>query len=456
MRIRWTVLAICFGLAIATMIHAMGRQSTQSNDLRSSQNTSQLMPDYGSEIELVACSLSSARKSSLRNSELVQNITNALSPETHVLILVNDRKAFDYDNANPRVTFIELPESTHLSIWPQDPFLVRQNNHKPQLILPKQFKRGDDHQMGKQLASQLGIQTHQTELLFEGGNIVCGDSIAVIGKDTIIQNVIALRQSESNIVARFEKVLGLPVCVIGEAGQSVGHIDLIVTPLTKNRFLVADTRLGAALAQTAINQNPHQIQEFEKNCEDHFFGAESIQSLSDVEGQTLQKPQVVGMTTKAISHSLDVSDDLDLIASQLADKGFEVHRIPTLFATEDTRGQTNDSKQSDDNEKQKSDHVLSRSTSIKTGHKEESSAQPNRENAREIRYPFLTYNNVLMETRNGQDRVYLPQYGLDSIDREAFKVWEELGFHITSVEGITTSAMYGGSLRCCTKVLLRK
>ena len=139
-----------------------------------------------------------------------------------------------------------------------------------------------------------------------------------------------------------------------------------------------------------------------------------------------------------------------------AEKGFEVHRTPTLFATEDTRGQTNDSKQSDDNERQKSNHVLSRSTSIKTGHKEERSAQPNRENAKEIRYPFLTYNNVLMETRNGQDRVYLPQYGLDSIDREAFKVWEKLGFHITSVEGITTSAMYGDSLRCCTKVLLRK
>ena len=151
-----------------------------------------------------------------------------------------------------------------------------------------------------------------------------------------------------------------------------------------------------------------------------------------------------------------MSDDLDLIASQLADKGFEVHRIPTLLATEDTRGQTDDSKQSDDNERQKSNHLLSGSRSIKTGRKAEGSAQPNRENAKEIRYPFLTYNNVLIETRNGQDRVYLPQYGLDSIDREAFKIWEELGFHVTSVEGITTSAMYGGSLRCCTKVLLRK
>jgi len=49
----------------------------------------------------------------------------------------------------------------------------------------------------------------------------------------------------------------------------------------------------------------------------------------------------------------------------------------------------------------------------------------------------------------------LPQYGFEKLDRAAVQAWDALGFNVKPVPGFSTSSMYGGGLRCCTKVLLR-
>jgi hypothetical protein len=70
-------------------------------------------------------------------------------------------------------------------------------------------------------------------------------------------------------------------------------------------------------------------------------------------------------------------------------------------------------------------------------------------------YPELTYNNVLLETVGGRRIVYLPQYGWDALDRTGREIWGKLVDDVTPVSGFAVCAMYGGSLRCCTKVLIR-
>ena len=89
-----------------------------------SKAPARLLADVGEEIQVVVCSATSARTSSLRNSELVSNIVNGLPDNVQVLLLVNDRKAFRTPAGNRRVTFIELPSDCGISIWPQDPFVV--------------------------------------------------------------------------------------------------------------------------------------------------------------------------------------------------------------------------------------------------------------------------------------------------------------------------------------------
>ena len=84
----------------------------------------EMLPDVGTKIQLVVCSATSARRSSLRNTELVNNIVNGLDDDVHVMLLVNDRAAFKDSSNNGRVTFVEIPTESDITIWPQDPFVV--------------------------------------------------------------------------------------------------------------------------------------------------------------------------------------------------------------------------------------------------------------------------------------------------------------------------------------------
>ena len=71
-------------------------------------------------------------------------------------------------------------------------------------------------------------------------------------------------------------------------------------------------------------------------------------------------------------------------------------------------------------------------------------------------YPCLTYNNALLEEEGGRKTVYLPQYGWKKFDAAGQKTWEEMGYDVRPIPGFAVSAMYGGSLRCCVKVLERQ
>jgi hypothetical protein len=381
------------------------------------QESEKILSDVGSEIRLVACSATSARTSSLRNAELVSNIVNGLPQDVHVLLLVNDRSAFATSANNSRVTFVEMPPDSDISIWPQDPFVVVQGKSTTKLITPCSFNREDDERMPKQLASILNLEVVHSEMHFEGGNIVCGDDAVFIGHDTITYNAVLLDASPQAIVKRFSKLFGRPVTVVGTKSQSVGHIDLIVTPLGGHRVAVADSRAGARLAAAAIDGNPGLVQEFERSCEEMFFGREDVSELKDRDGNLLIRPKVSGQTDKVMAASLRIAPDLDSIAQQLSHAGYTVVRVPALIPDQSGAG--------------------------------------NEPLAKAIRYPFLSYSNVLVEKRENQSVVYLPQYGFKKLDNAAVQTWESLGYHVKPVPGFSTSSMYGGGLRCCTKVLLR-
>jgi len=376
-----------------------------------------ILSDVGSEIRLVACSATSARTSSLRNAELISNIVNGLPQDVHVLLLVNDRSAFATSESNRRVTFVEMPPESEISIWPQDPFVVVQGHSTTKLITPCSFNREDDERMPKQLAGLLNLEVVHSEMHFEGGNIVCGEDAVFIGFDTIERNAVLLEMTTQGVKDRFSKLFGRRVVVVGESSQSIGHIDLIVTPLSQNRIAVADSRAGARLAAAAIDRDPNAVQQFERQCETSFFGNAGVSELMDKEGNRIGRPDVIGRTSSVISASLRLAPELDTIARQLAHAGYSVVRVPALIPQPDRQLEN------------RGEH--------------------------DPQYPFLSYSNVLTETRQNQEFVYLPQYGFECLDEKAQQVWESLGFQVKPVPGFSTSAMYGGGLRCCTKVLLR-
>ena len=383
----------------------------------SRKDDGKILADVGAEIRVVACSVTSARTSSLRNAELVENIVNVLPADVHVFLLVNDRGAFAASSSNRRVTFVDMPPESDISIWPQDPFVVVQGAETTRLVIPRSFDREDDERMPKQLAATLNLEIVQSDLQFEGGNIVCGRAAVFIGFDTIQDNAASLDKSNAEVVGRFRKLFGRPVVVVGDVRQSVGHIDLIVTPLSQQRIAVADTRTGASLASAALQKNSALVDNFERQCEQQFFGHADVTELRDRDGQTISCPAVVGQTGSAIDFSLRLAPKLDRIAQQLAGCGYNVVRVPALIPDQALQG-----------------------------------GPPG---GRKPQYPLLSYVNVLTESRRNQPIVYLPQFGFRTLYDAAQRVWRELGYKVKPVAGFATSAMYGGAMRCCTKVLLR-
>ncbi len=385
---------------------------------RTAEPESQILADVGAEIEVVICSATSARTSSLRNSELVANIVNGLPDSVQVLLLVSDRASFETNSGNNRVKFIELPKKTDISIWPQDPFIVVGTPDHKKLITPCVFDREDDHIMPIGLGEMLDIPVIRSELHFEGGNIVSGEEAVFIGFNTIAINSKLLEVDAAVIRSKFQKLFGRRVIVVGEEQQEVTHIDLVFTPLPGNRIAIADSRLGASLMQNLLDNNPEEMASFEQQAENNFFGRADITELADQLGNSIVRPAVVGKAQENIKASIAAGDQLDAIAQQMSEAGYEVERVPALVP----------------------DLTLQRKQSGKE----------------KTNYPFLTYNNVLLEERNGTSVVYLPQFDCPTLDNAAAERWAEMGFKVKTISGFSTSAMYGGALRCCTKVLLRK
>lgn len=411
----------------------------------------QVLSDLGSPMTLAVCSVSSARRAALRNADLVSNIINALPPRIKIVLLVNDRKAFTVA-ANPwpdRVTFVELPADKAFTIWPQDPFLVLQNaadkqpggrrSDQPQpsgrILVSRNFSRADDRIMARAIAEHVGWPLEEATFDFEGGNILADERYVFVGGNTIRHNAIAEGLSDAVIAERFQQQLGREVIVVGPVPQPIGHIDLMLTPLGGGRLVLADPGEGARLVEENLAATPDQVREFEQRCETLYFGDPQVKQLVDEQGQVMRPPEVVGETVRAIEHSRQIAPILDRLADDLRGRGFEIHRLPMLFLPTD--------KPHDDEVEQPS------------GNDEQDANNPDETEAR-VGYPYLTYNNVLLETDGERRIVYLPQYGLPVLDTAARLKWQALGFELHLVRGLEISAMYGGSLRCCVKVLARE
>jgi len=392
----------------------------------------QIQADMGGSITRVACTVNSARRSPLRNAKLVSDIINALPARVEVVLMVNDRAAFAVA-ANPwpdRVSFLELPMDSTLTIWPQDPFVVMKGaKAQTTLLTSGRFERVDDRLAGPALAKYFGFQAEQSSLHFEGGNIVADESHVFVGANTIRYNALLRGKPEREIARQLEVDFGRKLMVVGPLPQPVAHIDMMLTPLGGNAIALADPAWGARLADQELAEAPERVKDFETLCMADFFGDPAIPALLDREGKVIRPPDLLGRTMVAIAESKAIAPALDHLAEEFAKLGYTVQRVPFLFVA----------------------------PKEKTGCEEGGpGSKSDRGSQYRPDYPCLTYNNVLLEEDGGRKIAYLPQYGWEKFDAAARRTWQELGYLIRPVPGFGVSAMYGGSLRCCVKVLARQ
>lgn len=66
----------------------------------------------------------------------------------------------------------------------------------------------------------------------------------------------------------------------------------------------------------------------------------------------------------------------------------------------------------------------------------------------------FSYNNVILENRDGRRIVYLPAYGIPALDAAAQKIWSQQGFQVVSIDALGP-AIFGGAVRCLSQVFRR-
>lgn len=425
-----TIIGLCC-IALAVMLFLWNPNSDKgyasSSDVLPDE-APRIASDSGSAILQIVTSVNSARRSALRNANLITSIVNAFPSDVEILIFTNDREVFstpssEYTN---RVRFLELPKDNAITIWPQDPFVVLTSSHGNEILMSKKFERADDAAMAPHLAEHLGWPLTLSSLEFEGGNIVVDEDKVFIGENTIVFNALSKDKTVKEIVQQFQQDFKREVFVIGPTPQPIPHIDMILTPLGNKQFAVADSRLGAAVVQKILNENPAQVEQFELQSEQYFFGHPDIEAIQLVNGEVYHAPGLQGASNIAVEQSLKLADYLDALSASLQKKGYRVFRVPLLQQWQEDLPTFTDEQLSND------------------------SYRPR------LNYPILTYNNVLLESRENEKRVYLPQYGLATLDESAQQSWEEIGYKVIQVDGFTTSALYGGALRCSVKVLRRQ
>lgn len=403
---------------------AAGSAQVFGNDEAAHPGRSQLLPDTVGEISAVALAVNSARRAALRNAALVGNIVNGLPTGVQVSIIANDPAAFIVAN-NPwpeRIHFIELPPSSAITIWTQDPFLVlRGVDGATTLLTSREFERAGDSAFAALLGRSGDYAVRPSELYFEGGNVVSDPEHIFIGANTIRYNAVQLDLQEVEVVRRFQEELGRRVLVVGPWPQPVAHIDMILTPVGDRRVVLADAAAGARIAERALEADPESVRSFERACEEDFFGHPAIRRIVVTGGAEIEAPELTGKTREMAVLSRQLAPVLDGIAGALQGHGYTVLRVPFLYGGPESQGAV------------------------------PAPGEP------VAAYPMLTYNNVLIESRpQGAGVVYLPRYGWPAMDQAAAEAWQSLGFEPRAIDGLTVSSMYGGALRCSVKVLERR
>jgi hypothetical protein len=368
-----------------------------------------LLPDQGAPIRLALAAVASPARSGLRNQALVETLAARLGPRTHLLILAEPEMVLEPNPWPERVSFVPVPSGLDFSIWPQDPFVVVRGAGGSRLLAARGYGRAQDREMARVVGAFLGWPVVESSLFFSGGNLLSDGRHVFVGESLILENARDLGLAREAVLARFADELGLPPLVVA---QAVEHIDMVLTPLGEGRVALADAAAGATLAERMLAEQPERVLEFERMAERWFFGDPAVASVLDGEGESVAPPRVAGELPGAIADTRAIVPLLERAREELERRGYRVVRLPFLAA---------------------------RPVDLRTP-----------------TYPMLSYNNVLLERLDGRDRVYVAEYGLEALDREARRAWEAAGFAVHAIPNVTTSAMYRGSVRCCVKVLERE
>lgn len=372
--------------ALLTLLCAAGWAGAQEMAKECQEEAESLLSDTSGQIEQVVLQYSASLASEViptYRSFLQQLDENAVVHVVCESSVQVDAFRLMLENWQIRNTarFKVVNANKEITVWARDRFVVKtakDNLRKRIVILPTLLQaecadRINDKEVPGIIAKSNGeeIETRQSSLFFEGGNLVTSDKHLFTGHLTLADPRLG---SHDEAIRRLEQEFGKKAVVIGseKTPEPDYHIDMYLTPIDDKTVLLGDPALS------------------KKILAERYGGEEGARRDEQEEPARPDDQKLLESYAQA--------------KRQLEEKGFKVERVPIVH---DEKGYT------------------------------------------------ITYNNVLMEVKNGKRIVYMPSYGVKELDSAAAKKYESLGFEVKPVD-VAEIYRFGGTLRCITNVLARR
>jgi hypothetical protein len=341
----------------------------------------------------------------------------------HPSVVADLQSMLDTARPGESATIVEAPDYLHFSVWAEDPYVVVDDvgseSGQTFLVEPFTFPRYGDAAIADLVAEATPVQSTQSPLYFQGGNILTGDDFILIGVDYLLETW--------DTFVRYTPVVDLPT--------SQSEILPFVTNLFRKSF---DPDRELLFAATRLQVPARREEPFTMNGEKWtqvlYAGTGTHQPVFHIDmfiTLTGRSPSgryrvLVGSPTEAarilgepaLDHAMGpIFDD---VARQLVAQDFEVIRNPlplTYVDDPDSRRRT---------------------------------------------WYFATSNNCLVQVddRSG-NHVWLPTYGhgpwadLRATDEANKQAWEQLGFTVHQLADFHVFAQSLGSVHCIKKYLAR-
>jgi hypothetical protein len=341
----------------------------------------------------------------------------------HASVVADLERTVQAERPDATTTIVEAPNYLHYTVWAEDPYVVVEDaapgSSRRFLVEPFTFPRAGDSVVADLVAEASDIQSTQSPLFFQGGNVLIGDDFVLIGVDYLFETL--------DTFLRYRPVLGMPT---DQPGAQDFIVELFRQTFDRERDLFF---AGTRLRVPATDSRPVLI-DGEEWTEVLFAGTGHHQPIFHIDmflslagrGPSGRYRLLVGSPAEAdrlldrpsVAHGMN--EGFDDVARQLEAQGFEIIRNPLPLTFVDDP------------------------------------------NAKERFWYFATSNNCLVQIDGTEgDHVWLPTYGhgawsdLAVTDEANRAIWEGLGFTVHQLADFNVFAQNLGSVHCIKKYLAR-
>jgi len=280
-----------------------------------------------------------------------------------------------------------------ITVWARDRMIAARSDNEVTILVPEVWAAGETERQNDvdtvpaaiHRAAIAPVVLRTIPLLIEGGNVLASRTHVFVGRNAVEENLRPPLETRTEVLEALRQAFGKPVIVVGESFEPdmpSEHLDMYMTVVADDTVIVGRrVPLGPGHRRRAA--------------------AGLLLASDDGDDRDDDDDDPTG----GEAHGKPAPDPCDLVAAEMAGRGFRVLRIPIH-------------------------------------------PDPGGEH-------YVTFNNALLENRGGRRIAYVPRYGMRRLEREARSVYAQAGYEVRFID-VRRVYDLEGTIRCLANVLQRR